>query len=173
MRRHVRPVVFGAVALIGVALIAVSFTPRRPLLIWNFTGSAPVGLYRTLDRPWARGDWVAVEPSPGLRTTMADLGVLERERLLVKRVAASANDEVCREGLRVTINGREAAVARAQTSSGAPLPAWSDCHELGRDEIFLLGQTDGSFDGRYFGVTQASEIVAPLALLAPIGAFGS
>jgi type IV secretory pathway protease TraF len=138
------------------------------MFVWNFTASAPVGLYHVLDRPWTRGDWVAVVPSPALLVTMAELGVLERGRLLVKRVAGSGGDEVCRDGLRVTINGREAAIARAQTSSGALLPAWSGCRQLGPDEIFLLGQTDGSFDGRYFGVTQADEIVAPLALIAPI-----
>lgn len=167
-----RLIILGAAGAIGIALALASFG-ARPALVWNFTASAPVGLYRTLDRSWGRGDWVAVEPSPALRAAMAELGVLERSRLLVKRVAASAGDEVCRDGLRVTINGREVAVARAQTSSGAPLPAWSGCRQLRPDDIFLLGQTDGSFDGRYFGVTQASEIVAPLALIAPIGAAGA
>jgi type IV secretory pathway protease TraF len=32
-----------------------------------------------------------------------------------------------------------------------------------------VGQADGSFDGRYFGVTDAREIVAPLAPQAAIG----
>lgn len=163
-----------ALVFIGVALGAASFLPRRPLFVWNFTASAPVGLYRTLPRPTAgtiaaRGDWVAVEPSPALRALMAEMGVLERGRLLVKRVAAVSGDEVCREGLLVTINGREAAVARAHPSSGAPMPAWSGCHRLGPDDIFLLGQADGSFDGRYFGVTDVGEIVTPLALLMAIG----
>jgi type IV secretory pathway protease TraF len=165
--RSGRVILLGLGAL-GIALALASFG-ARPAFVWNFTASAPVGLYRTLDRDWARGDWVAVEPSPQLRSMMAELGVLERGRLLVKRVAASAGDEVCRDGLLVTINGREAAIARAQTSSGAPLPAWSGCRQLDSGEIFLLGQADGSFDGRYFGVISASEIVAPLALLAPIG----
>lgn len=157
-------------ALAGVALAAASFLPRRPMLVWNFTASAPVGLYRALPRPSsgpiaARGDWVAVEPSPALRTMMEERGILERGRLLVKRVAAASGDEVCREGMEVRINGRLAATARMTSSSGVELPTWSGCRRLGPDDIFLLGHADGSFDGRYFGVTDASAIVAPLTLL--------
>jgi type IV secretory pathway protease TraF len=165
-----RRTLWAGLALVGVALLAASFLPRRPLFVWNFTASAPVGLYRTLPRPWVRGDWVAVEPSPELRAAMADLGVLERGRLLVKRVAAASGDEVCREGADVRINGRLAARARPASLSGAPLPSWSECRRLGPNDIFLLGQAVASFDGRYFGVTDAGEIVAPLVLLLPVGA---
>ena len=164
-----RRTVWVGLALAGVALTAASFLPRRPLFVWNFTASAPIGLYRTLPRPWARGDWVAVDPSPDLRATMADLGVLERGRLLVKRVAAASGDEVCREGAEVRINGVLTVTARLASSSGAPWPSWSGCRRLRRSEVFLLGQADGSFDGRYFGVTDADEILAPLALQATIG----
>jgi type IV secretory pathway protease TraF len=169
-----RQTLWAGLALAGVALIAASFLPRQPLFVWNFTANAPVGLYRTLPRPLfvpvaARGDWVAVEPSPALRAATAELGVLERGRLLVKRVAAASGDEACREGAEVRINGVLTVTARLARSSGAPLPSWSGCRRLGPEDIFLLGQADGSFDGRYFGVTNAREIVAPLALQAAIG----
>jgi type IV secretory pathway protease TraF len=158
--------------LAGMALAAASFLPRRPMLVWNFTASAPVGLYRALPRPasgpiTARGDWVAVEPSPASRTMMVELGILERGRLLVKRVAAVAGDEVCRAGVEVRINGRLAATARTTSSSDVPLPTWSGCRRLGPNDVFLLGQAEGSFDGRYFGITGTDEIVAPLNLLLP------
>lgn len=156
-------------ALAGVALTAASFLPRHPLFVWNFTASAPIGLYRTLPRPWVRGDWVAVDPSPELRAALADLGVLEGGRLLVKRVAAASGDEVCREGADVRINGVLTVTARLTSSQGAPLPSWSGCRRLGPQDIFLLGQADGSFDGRYFGITGTDEIVAPLVLLLPVG----
>jgi type IV secretory pathway protease TraF len=32
-------------------------------------------------------------------------------------------------------------------------------------EVFLLGETDNSFDGRYFGITPASDIIGPLEAL--------
>lgn len=160
---------WAGLALASVALAAASFLPRHPLFVWNFTASAPIGLYRTLPRPWERGDWVAVDPSPDLRAELADLGVLEGGRLLVKRVAAASGDEVCREGAEVRINSVLSVTARLASSSGAPLPSWSGCRRLRPSEVFLLGQADGSFDGRYFGVTDAGEILAPLALQAAIG----
>jgi type IV secretory pathway protease TraF len=156
-----------ALGLIGVALGAASFLPHRPMFVWNFTASAPLGLYRALphsalERDGGRGVWVAVEPSPEMRMTMAELGVLEPGRLLIKRIAATSGDEVCRQGLDVRINGVLVAVARAATSTGTLLPFWSGCRLLGKDQVFLLGVADGSFDGRYFGVTSVTEIIAPL-----------
>jgi type IV secretory pathway protease TraF len=36
---------------------------------------------------------------------------------------------------------------------------------LNEGQVFLLGDTAGSYDGRYFGVTGASEIVGRADLL--------
>lgn len=160
--------VLGAAALIGLALIAVSFAPRRPLLVWNFTASAPVGLYRALDRPWRRGDWAAVRPSPELAAMLARFGALERDRLLVKRIVGVEGDQVCRSGADVSVNGVIVARARTHTSAGNPLPDWQGCQTLSGDQVFLLGEAEASFDGRYFGATAATEIVAPLVLVTAI-----
>ena len=153
----------GALALAGVGLALASFGASRPMFVWNFTASAPVGLYYVLGRPWTRGDWVAVRPSAELARVLARFGALERGRLLVKRVAAAEGDQVCRNGADVAINGATVARARTATSSGELLPAWTGCQTLSADQVLLLGDAEGSFDGRYFGVTPASEIVAPVA----------
>lgn len=153
----------GALALAGVGLALASFGAARPMFVWNFTASAPVGLYYVLGRPWTRGDWVAVRPSAELARVLARFGALERGRLLVKRVAAAEGDQVCRNGADVAINGATVARARTATSSGELLPAWTGCQTLSADQVLLLGDAEGSFDGRYFGVTPASEIVAPVA----------
>jgi len=163
-----------ALASVGIALAAASFLPRQPIFVWNFTASAPVGLYRTLPRSalhqgGIRGAWVAVAPSAAAKDPLARLGILEPGRLLVKRVSAVAGDQVCRTGSIVTVNGAARATASARTSTGVLLPAWSGCRKLVDGEVFLLGQTDSSFDGRYFGVTRLGEIVAPLELLIEVG----
>ncbi len=152
----------GALALAGIALALASFGAARPMIIWNFTASAPVGLYYVQDRPWKRGDWVAVRPSPDVADMLAQFGALEQGRLLVKRVAAAAGDQVCRNGVDVVVNGAPVARARNATTSGVLLPAWEGCRILSAGEAFLLGEAEGSFDGRYFGVTAAREIVAPV-----------
>jgi type IV secretory pathway protease TraF len=155
----------GVLALAGIGLALASFGAARPMFVWNFTASAPVGLYLVLARPWARGDWVAVRPSPDLARTLAHFGALERGRFLMKRVAAAEGDQVCRNGVDIAIDGEIVARARTATSSGELLPAWEGCRILRVGEVFLLGDAAGSFDGRYFGVTASSEIVAAVRAL--------
>lgn len=46
-----------------------------------------------------------------------------------------------------------------------PLPPWQGCASLNEGQVFPLGDTAGSYDGRYFGVTRASEIVGRADLL--------
>lgn len=153
---------FGA---LGIGLIAASFGGRKPLLIWNYTASAPLGLYQVLDRNWTKGDWVAVKPEPRVAAMLVQFGVLKPGRLLIKRVMAVRGDEVCRDGSVVSINGRWAASAKTQTSRGMRLPNWGGCRRLLQSEVFLLGAADASFDGRYFGVNQSAGIVGPVGRL--------
>src|SRR3546814_4448174 len=85
---------------------------------------------------------------------------------LVKRVAAAAGDEVCAAGARVMVNGRIVARRFERDGTGRPMPWWSGCAELRPGEFFLL-MTDSpaSFDGRYFGVSDAGDIVGRARLL--------
>ena len=156
-------IIIGALALAGIGLALASFAPPRPALVWNFTASAPLGLYRVLDRPWVRGDWVVVRPSSELGRVLSQFDVLERGRFLVKQVAAAEGDQVCRSGADISINGDVVVRAQSVTSSGRALPAWDGCRMLAADEVFLLGRAEGSFDGRYFGATPTHGIVAPVA----------
>ncbi len=93
MSRVQRLRMLAAFGAIGIGLSLGSFTGRKPLLVWNFTASAPLGLYRMLDRPWIKGDWVAVRPEPRVAAMLTRYGVLEPGRLLIKRVAAVKGDE--------------------------------------------------------------------------------
>lgn len=161
MRRR-KPIVLTCVSVMGVAMLCAGAT-ASPRLIWNFTPSIPTGLYFLDDRDWKRGDRLALTPSGRLREALETSGVLKDDRLLMKRVAAVEGDEVCREGREVSVNGEIAAIARADAS----LPTWSGCVELNAKEIFLLGETEDSFDGRYFGPTSVEDIVGPVQLLLP------
>jgi type IV secretory pathway protease TraF len=149
-----------ALTLIGVVL-ALAGAANAPRLVWNFTSSIPVGLYSIEERDWQVEDRVALEPSGRLLEMLQTAGVLKDGRLLMKRVAASGGDEVCRSGEQVVINGVPRAVARPDEV----LPHWSGCRRLSAGQVFLLGETDNSFDGRYFGVTAAGDIIGPLRAL--------
>jgi type IV secretory pathway protease TraF len=85
---------------------------------------------------------------------------------LVKRVAAVAGDRVGATGRLLFVDGAPAATRRSRDPSGRTMPWWTGCRRLGPGELFLLspGKPD-AFDGRYFGVTLAGEILGRARLL--------
>ncbi len=149
----------------AVAMLLVPAHVGVGTLVWNFTPSVPTGLYSIEQHAWTRGDRVAVKPSGALRSQLDQAGALEDGRLLLKRVAAVEGDRVCRAGPGVTINNEQIAVAVVTESGSATLPIWEGCVVLAKGDVFLLGETANSFDGRYFGVTSQADIVGPVAQL--------
>ncbi len=154
--------VVGAAA---VVLLAIPVTASSAQFVWNLSPSAPGGLYRIERGKWTVGDRVAVLPSKDLAIDLNARGVLPNGKLLIKRVVAEAGDSVCRVDRTVFVKDEAVAQARSNDSTGEPLPSWQGCTSLNEDQVFLLGDTAGSYDGRYFGVTRASEIVGRADLL--------
>lgn len=157
----------------GVAAISVLLLPARigpGAFVWNATPSAPLGLYRIEETAWSRGDRVAVRPSDTVVDMLRAHGVSSAGRLLIKRVAGMEGDVVCRESGRVTLNGVLIANARPAGSRQQPLPQWSGCRRLGTGDVFLLGETDDSFDARYLGVSAADDIVGRIEVILRVGA---
>ncbi len=157
--RRLRLILTASVAFAAIVVLAVPAATGSAQFVWNVTESAPAGLYRIAREPWIRGDRVAVEPGEALAAELQRRGVLSKGKLLIKRVAAMKGDAVCRRAGVVSINGRVVAHARSSDSMGRPLPTWEGCAILTASQIFLLGDTASSYDGRYFGVTPGSEIV--------------
>jgi conjugative transfer signal peptidase TraF len=157
-----------AMGLAGIAAILMLATPvaaSSAQFVWNVTASAPAGLYRITRTPWAKGDRVSFQPGETLGSDLDRRGILAKGKLLIKRVAAVAGDRVCREGITVSLNSVIVGKAREVDSHGVPLPSWQGCVTLIDGQVFLLGDTAGSYDGRYFGVTRASEIIGRADLL--------
>lgn len=152
-----------ALMLFGAALACLS-TQRaaRPTLVWNVTGSAPVGLYRVL--PLAPvlhvGELVLVRPAPADARLYAERGYLPAGVPLLKRIAATTGQTVCEQNGRVSIDGRYLASALPVDVRGRPLAAWSGCRRLRADEIFvLMADVPTSLDGRYFGPTATMSLI--------------
>ena len=154
--------VVGAAA---VVVLAIPVTASSAQFVWNVSPSAPGGLYRIERGNWNLGDRVAVLPSQDLAVDLAARGVLQNGKLLIKRVVAVVGDSACRVDTTVFVNDEAVAQARSNDSKGEPLPSWQGCTALNEGQVFLLGDTAGSYDGRYFGVTRASEIVGRADLL--------
>lgn len=48
---------------------------------------------------------------------------------------------------------------RSHDRRGAPIPRWSGCRRLAPDELIVLGESQDSFDSRYFGPVRAGQVV--------------
>jgi len=147
----------------GLAIITLGWggnllAPEGPAMaLINESPSVPRGVYvRAGGAAVARGDMVALPQPAGVRGYLAGLGMPPDVRLL-KRVAAVEHDPVCRTGDRLIVAGRSVAV-RSRDGRGTPLPGWRGCRRLSAGEVFLLGDTSGSFDSRYFGPVRVSDL---------------
>jgi len=154
--------------LCGIAALGWTIVrPPAPRIVWNASASAPIGLY--LVRPGgavAAGDMVLAWPPEGARTMAAARGYLPINVPLVKRVAAGPGDTVCAAGRRILVDGRMVATRRARDAHGRALPRWTGCRTLrAGDHLLLMTGHPGSFDGRYFGVSRAEDIIGPARLL--------
>ncbi|MCR4268408.1 S26 family signal peptidase [Nitratireductor sp. ZSWI3] len=154
-----RTLVVTAMAVICIAAAGTVETPTR--LIWNATGSAPVGFYSV--EPAERIDvpeLVAVMPPEPLAGFMIERGYVGRGVPLLKRVAGLPGQRVCRTGRTITVDGIEMGEALERDSLGRELPVWQGCRVIGDDEIFLMNwDVPDSLDGRYFGPIPASSVI--------------
>lgn len=151
-----------AAAALSVSLAVLTIDgPQRPWLVWNVSASAPMGLYLVGGcGELARGDMViAVLPEPWRRFA-ARRHYLPQNVPLVKRVAAVPGDRVCAAGEALWIDGQLHAWRLELDAQGRDMPLWSGCRTLQRHEyLLLMTESPASFDGRYFGISRASDII--------------
>ena len=163
-RRRLR-FAFGALGIAALGLTIAA--PPTPRLVWNVSASAPRGLYVVSPgAPVAAGDMVVARTPDPWRSLAARRHYLPANVPLVKRVVAARGDLVCARGAEVSINGAPAVTRRLRDAKGRILPWWEGCVRLGSGDAFLLMANEGaSFDGRYFGVTRARNILGKAHLL--------
>jgi conjugative transfer signal peptidase TraF len=149
------------VAIIVVSTLVTAYCPPIPRLVWNTSPSVPVGLY--VIRPakhYQRGYLIAADLPSWLAKSFADRGYLPRGVPLLKFVAATVRQRVCRLGKRITIDGKTVGFARDVDRKGRPLKTWKGCHVLDDGEVFLMNfNVRDSLDGRYFETFKTSFII--------------
>ena len=160
--------------ILSIAILAIGALLKRPgatpRYVLNPSRSAPVGFYRLEAAPLHRGAFAVVLLGQPWRNLARSRGYLLSKAWLIKPVAALAGDRICRLGQMITINGRFAAVAQPADKRGRALPRWQGCKTLIDGEMFLLSDRQGSFDGRYFGVTPHAALIArAVPFLEPLG----
>lgn len=145
--------VLAAVSAVNITML-IGLDVHVPLVIYNASGSAPLGFYYVADRLPKRGEMVVVKPAPAIELMIIAHGMLPPSVPLVKQVAAAGGDEVCRSNQpvgNVAINGKIVAEVLDKDREGRPLPSWDGCIHLIDGEFFLLQPHPNSFDSRYFG----------------------
>jgi len=156
-----------AATVAATAALATMLWPPRPVLIWNASESAPIGLYAVSPAGEVQaGETVIAWPPESARALAAERGYLPINVPLVKRVAAARGDRVCAAGEALWVNGRLEVLRRSADGAGRPLPWWTGCLDL-RDGQYLLLMpgSAASFDGRYFGLTERRDLVGVARLL--------
>lgn len=157
-------------AVIGALVLAVAATtllPPRPLLVWNASASAPVGLYTVGPASdLSTGDMVIARAPDAMRGLAARRHYLPANVPLVKRVAAEPGDTVCARQRDIFVNGTRVAERLTHDGAGRRMPWWEGCVTLRRGALLLLmAGSPASFDGRYFGPTARGDIIGKARLL--------
>jgi conjugative transfer signal peptidase TraF len=146
--------------LLTLGLAATIAMPPRPRLVWNASASAPIGLYAVAGDTPGKGDMAIGWLPERWRLFAARRHYLPANVPLVKRVAAGEGDRVCAIGVGIFVNRRRVAERQLRDALGRPMPWWQGCVRLrGGARFLLMTGSPASFDGRYFGPTQRSDIV--------------
>ncbi|WP_083528433.1 S26 family signal peptidase [Hyphomicrobium sp. CS1BSMeth3] len=163
-RRRARWSILIATAAV-LALLAVLYLGKRPMFLWNTTPSVPLGLYLITSAPSSAGSIVVARLPSSAAQLAARRSYLSATAYLLKPVAATNGDRVCRFGAHIFVRHKLAALALATDHRARPLPRWQGCRTLRAGEVFLLGATPDSFDSRYFGPIGSEMVIGTAALI--------
>jgi conjugative transfer signal peptidase TraF len=168
MTRPVHKLAAAAAIGVGIALLGATIvSPPRPRLVWNASPSAPVGLYSVeRDGRINVGDMVIAHVPASYGALASDRHYVPANVPLVKRVAATSGSQVCALGKELFLDGGWLADRRATDGQGRRMPWWHGCVRLAPNQLLLLMPgKQASFDGRYFGVSERSDIIGKAHLL--------
>ena len=134
----------------------------------NITPSIPLGVYQLSNEPQVTGSYVLFCPPPAPVFAMAKArGYLGAGFCpggygqLMKRLVAAKDDEVTINAEGVAVNGHHLSLSMPIKLDGGrrPLPHYAKSWVLDSDEVLVMSDSNsGSFDGRYFGSIQRSQI---------------
>jgi conjugative transfer signal peptidase TraF len=140
-----------ALSLLVVTCAGLMTAHAQPVVIYNPSQSVPSGFYLRSSEPPRRGDFVTVAAFEVAPEYAALRDYADRSDRFLKRVTATEGQLVCAEDETISIDGADVATRIERDAEGRALPTWRGCRRLAVGELFLLGDTDASFDGRYWG----------------------
>ena len=151
-----------AIVLASV-LAGIGLAVLRPqdLILYNPSDSIPKGLYLRDGSELVRGSIVTIRSIDAAPDYAANRNFVDDGDRFLKRIAAMEGDTVCAKGSAVSVNGKPVAERAEVDAAGDPLPSWTGCVTLDADLAFLLGDHPGSFDGRYWGISERANLIGP------------
>jgi len=156
----------GPALLAAMAFALSAQAGRRPLVLFNSSESVPMGFYWRIRAPVRPGELIAFRVPPAGRAYAAAHLPARLRTSILKPVVAGQGVQVCADGRRLTIDGRDVAVIADQDRHGVALPHWAGCRILGADEVFVLStRIPNSYDSRYYGPVSRSDVLGVYALL--------
>jgi type IV secretory pathway protease TraF len=149
-----------AMGTVGIALLAVkSFVNPIPLSIWNASESVSIGWYLISKRQPNIGEIAVIRPTEWVQIYASSRGYLPKDVWLLKPIYAVSPSIFCRFGRYVFVDGKHIATAKNADKMHRVLPVWKGCKALKANQYFVLGHHRGSFDSRYFGPVDRSQVV--------------
>ena len=133
-----------------------------PFLIYNASGSAPLGFYYLERRMPSRGELAVFKPPPAVELLIMAHGMLPVPVPLLKQIAAAGGDEICRAkepAGTISVNGKIIADVLDKDPRGLTMPSCEGFTRLVDGEYFLLQPHPRSFDSRYFGPVLRCDIL--------------
>ena len=168
MSRILKRIAAGVV-IAGVAALLLAAGGYAAGARVNTTQSIPVGLYWTSSAPVEKGAYVLwCPPKVGVFDDAKERGYIGAGfcpgdyGYMMKRVLAAKDDAVAVADDGVRVNGELLPLSAPikADKAGRPLPRYpSNRYTLGQAEVLLMSDVSAtSFDGRYFGPIQRSQI---------------
>lgn len=153
-----RPYLLALAGLAAALLVWVGLAKPQDAFLYNPSSSITPGFYQRIDTPIVRRAIVTVRAAEVAPDFAHLRGFTDAGDRFIKRVVGVGGDRVCAEGDGIRLNDAMIAKRRTRDNEQRKLPRWEGCHVLGPDEVLLMGDTDDSFDGRYWGVVSTEMI---------------
>ena len=161
MRRKI-----GKVAVLVLLYLFIKELSSRYFVL-NLSPSMEKGIYllREIDE-LKKGDVVVLNIPLNIKETLYSRGYLPKNiKTLLKEVAAVEGDFVEVVHNKIYINGEFKGEIAEVDPKGRELVSFVKDGILKSGEVFLLGRGRNSFDSRYFGVVEKSEILKKTILI--------
>lgn len=169
MRRRISTLLL---AVCGIGLIGVSGLKHDPVLLYNRTESAPIGWYFVeQEEDYSNGDRVAAWLSETAQEIALDRGYLPENAPVIKTIFAGPGDMYCVKRDQIIINNSTRFRTLRLDSKRRAMPeAPGGCRRLNSAEYLLMSdRTSGSFDSRYVGPFDRSQIIGKVVLVGALG----